>query len=411
MKNILVVDDSALMRRVISDIIKTDKRLNVSDFANNGLQAYEMLKVNAGKYDLMLLDVNMPKMSGLELLEKMQDDKINLRTIMVSTSVKEGARETIRALELGAFDFVTKPEDYIGVKEDKFKVRLLSTVCTAFNMEPADEIQDAIMGRTKTAPSPSRPSGVSSILGAGRSTTETSTAENVNAAKSVSKPSVHVSMGYVSVRPPKDVKFATKPKYKGSKVGIKKLVAMASSTGGPKSLQSVIPKLPANLDAPVLLVQHMPKGFTASFAQRLDELSAIKVSEAAEGDIIEKGHVYIAPGGKQMRLVKSAAGYAIKLSDEGAREGLNPCANIMYESLIGTDFDEITCAVFTGMGTDGTMGIGMLGERNSVYVISQDEATCVVYGMPKAVADAKLSDEVKPLESIAESITRNVGVR
>ena len=175
-------------------------------------------------------------------------------------------------------------------------------------------------------------------------------------------------------------------------------------------MQSVIPKLPANLDAPVVLVQHMPKGFTNSLAVRLDEMSQVKVKEAADGDVLQKGWVYIAPGGKQMRIAKSGKNYKIVTTDEPDREGLRPCANIMYESLIESSYDEITCVVLTGMGADGTMGIGQLGEKRNIYVISQDEASSVVYGMPKAVYEAKLSDEVQPLDKIAEAVIRNVGV-
>lgn len=175
-------------------------------------------------------------------------------------------------------------------------------------------------------------------------------------------------------------------------------------------MQSVIPKLPKDLDAPVVLVQHMPKGFTNSLAARLNEMSQVEVKEAADGDILQKGWVYIAPGGKQMRIQKSGTNYKIVTTDEPDRDGLKPCANIMYESLVGSSFDEITCVVLTGMGADGTMGIGALGEKNNIYVISQDEATSVVYGMPRAVAEAKLSDEVQPLEKIADAVTKNVGV-
>ena len=161
----------------------------------------------------------------------------------------------------------------------------------------------------------------------------------------------------------------------------------------------------------MLLVQHMPKGFTNSLAMRLNEMSQVQVKEAADGDILKKGWVYIAPGGKQMRVKKEGSNYKIVTTDEPERDGLRPCANIMYESLAGSDFDEITCVVLTGMGADGTMGIGALSEKNKIYVISQDEASSVVYGMPKAVAEAKLSDEVQPLDKIAEAVIKNVGVQ
>ena len=169
--------------------------------------------------------------------------------------------------------------------------------------------------------------------------------------------------------------------------------------------------LPGNLDAGVVLVQHMPAGFTASLAARLNEMSAINVKEAADGDVIKKGWVYIAPGGKHIRVKKKGSDCAIALSDEAPIEGLRPCANIMYESLAECNYDEITCVVLTGMGADGTNGIKALSRsRKNLYVISQDEETCVVYGMPKAIANTGLVNEVVPLNRVAEAITKNVGV-
>lgn len=176
-------------------------------------------------------------------------------------------------------------------------------------------------------------------------------------------------------------------------------------------MQQVIPMLPKTLDAAVVLVQHMPAGFTASLAQRLDEISDVKVKEAEEGDIISKGTVYIAPGGKHIRVVKDGYSHKIRLSTEPAIEGLRPCANVMYESLEGCDYDEITCVVLTGMGSDGTNGIkGLAAHQKKIHVIAQDENTCVVYGMPKAIAQTGLVNEIVPLNQVAEEITKNVGV-
>ena len=195
------------------------------------------------------------------------------------------------------------------------------------------------------------------------------------------------------------------------KTGKKKIVALACSTGGPKSLQQVIPMLPAKLDAGVVLVQHMPAGFTASLAARLNEMSDINVKEAADGDVIKKGWVYIAPGGKHIRIEKKGTDSVIKLSTEPPIEGLRPCANVMYESLTSSNYDEITCVVLTGMGADGTNGIKALNKNHkNIYVIAQDEETSVVYGMPKAIAGTGLVNEVVPLNRVAEAITKNVGV-
>ena len=160
-----------------------------------------------------------------------------------------------------------------------------------------------------------------------------------------------------------------------------------------------------------MVVQHMPAGFTASLAQRLNEMSEIRVKEAEHGEIIKKGVVYIAPGGQHLKIVKSGSEYKIELNREPAIDGLRPCANIMYQSLENSDFDEITCVVLTGMGADGTKGIkGLAAKKKNIHVIAQDEDSCVVYGMPKAIAQTGLVDEVVTLNHIASSITKNVGV-
>lgn len=172
----------------------------------------------------------------------------------------------------------------------------------------------------------------------------------------------------------------------------------------------MIPTLPANLDAPVLLVQHMPEGFTKSLADRLNDLSNVLVKEAADGDILQKGVVYIAKGGRQMRLVKAAGSqYKIELGQDPPRGGLRPCADIMYESLVSSEYEKITCVVLTGMGADGTQGIKQLKEHKNIYVIAQDKATCTVYGMPKVVAETGLVDEVVPLKMVSEQLHKTWG--
>ncbi len=369
-KNILIVDDSALMRRLISDIIKSDERLCVADLAMNGLEAFDLVTLNPRKYDTIILDINMPKMNGIQFLEQLNKIHLKQKIIIVSTLAKEGAKETIQCLELGAFDFVTKPESFIEARNEIFRQKILETVAVATNLD-------------------------------------------INPTKAPIKKTDSKQIGFSAAKALQEIVSAkvVRKEHKSVNKEAKKLVALACSTGGPRALQQVIPKLPKNLDAPMLLVQHMPKGFTNSLAQRLDELSQIKVKEAAHGDIIEKGTVYIAPGGNQMRLIRKGGKYQIALSDEPPRNGLRPCADIMYESLVNTDFDDITCVVLTGMGGDGTLGIKQLNEKRNIYVIAQNEATSTVYGMPKVVAEAGLVDQVEPLEDVAAAITKNVGVQ
>ena len=191
---------------------------------------------------------------------------------------------------------------------------------------------------------------------------------------------------------------------------VKKIVAIASSTGGPKALQALIPLLPANLNAPVLIVQHMPAGFTEALAGRLNTLRQIAVKEAADGDIIVPGQAYLAKGGRHMQVARSGTRHLIRYTDEPPREGVRPCANYMYESLTGCDYDEVVCAVLTGMGADGTAGIRNLKEKKRVTVFAQNEATCAVYGMPRSIVLAGLAEKEITLENIAQEIIKNVGV-
>ena len=353
-KNILVVDDSALMRRVICDIINSDDTFQATDVCRDGLEAYEKLKTRS--YDGVVLDVNMPRMDGLELLDKLQKEHIKSNIVMVSTTTTKDADVTILAMERGALDFVTKPSNVIEAKGEVFKNELLN-------------ILNAVL-KTERTRSLERKAPVKPVVTLARS--------NPSAGK----------------------------RFKN------KIVALACSTGGPKALQSVIPYLPANLDAPMVLVQHMPAGFTNSMANRLDEISKIHVKEAQEGEILKKGTVYIAPGGKHMEVKKCPNGsHKIAFNDMPPIGGLKPCANITYDSLRTCGFDQVVCVVLTGMGADGTNGILELSKSKPIYTIAQDANTCVVYGMPKSIVETGLVNEVLPLTEIANSITKNVGVK
>ena len=189
----------------------------------------------------------------------------------------------------------------------------------------------------------------------------------------------------------------------------KKLVAICASTGGPKAMQRVVPYLPGNLNAPMIMVQHMPQGFTRSYASRLNEKTELTVSEAIDGELLKNGSLYIAKGGEHLTVVQRRDGLHISFDNKPARSGLRPCADIMYESLESIDLDEIICVVLTGMGSDGTRGIGHLSEKKNVYVIAQDAESSTIDGMPGMVRKAGLADEVVPLDSIAEAIIRAIG--
>lgn len=362
-KKILVADDSALMRRILCDIITSDERFEVADMASDGEETLNLIKKN--KYDTVILDVNMPKKSGIEVLKEIRKQRISVKVVMVSTLTKEGAAVTLEALELGAVDFAHKPSSILDAKAEEYRQKLLDILRVTTSMGgPAKIRTDSETGILKKR-------------------------TRIN-----------------EVRTPKE-----KERFRLTKN--KKLVAIASSTGGPKALQSIIPKLPAGLDAPVVVVQHMPKGFTESLAERLNGISELGVKEAKEGDVLEKGNVYIARGGSHLKMKQVGEQTVLQFSDEAPREGVKPCANFLYESIIDTDYEQVVCVVMTGMGTDGTEGIRNLIDKQGnkkIVVLAQDEESCVVYGMPRSVVKAGLADEIVPLESIAKEIIGNVGV-
>ncbi|MBQ7679204.1 MAG: chemotaxis response regulator protein-glutamate methylesterase [Butyrivibrio sp.] len=355
-KKILIVDDSALMRTILSDIINSDSRFHVEDTARDGVDALEKIKKNS--YDAVVLDVNMPKMDGITLLKELQRNKIRCKVMMASTDTKDGAKVTMDALELGALDFVHKPDRAAECRAEEFSKHLISVLAAVCE---------------SSAPV----------------STKAFSIDELKASRKV-------------------VELVGRH---ANKVTGNRIVAIASSTGGPKALQAVIPKLPANLKAPVVLVQHMPQGFTASLAERLDSLSEIHVKEAAEGDVLQAGTVYIAMGGKHMHVITAGGRHTIHYEDGPTREGVRPCANFMYESLMDSDYDTVVCVVMTGMGADGTEGVKNLKSKKKIHVIGQDQASCTVYGMPRAIALAGLVNQVVPLDDIAQEIIMNVGVR
>ncbi len=354
MKKILVVDDSALMRRMYYDIIEGDKRFQVENFAKDGVEALEMLKQK--QYDAVVLDVNMPNMNGIQLLKEMKNQKISAKVIMSSTDTVHGAKVTLDALELGAVDFIHKPERSYLCKREEFQNEFINKLLIACE-------------------------------------SKTDVSEPIKVVDTKQEDSILIEL------------------VRAQKRTGNKIIAIASSTGGPKALQSVIPRIPKNIDAPVLVVQHMPVGFTATLAERLDGLSELDVKEAQEGDEVKKGCAYISMGGKHLTVIQKNGKCYIHYSDAPTREGVKPCANYMYESLLECDYDEVVCAVLTGMGADGTEGIRNLKENKKIHVITQNQRTCAVYGMPKSVTQAGLSDKEVGIEQIAHELILAAGVR
>lgn len=381
MKKVLVVDDSALMRRVLSDIINKDEEFHTEHSARDGLEALKLMEQN--DFDAIVLDIIMPRMNGIDFLKEVNERGYTAKIIIVSTIARKGAGETIEALELGAFDFVTKPGNLQEAKSGEFAAKVLSRLYLAMGMEWNNilsgeiEASEQILRRMRRSDA-----GVIQEHSERLETTE--------------------------YKPEKSFPRSSMVNVNASG----KLVALACSTGGPKALQQVIPKLPENLDAAVVLVQHMPVGFTASLSARLDEMSEIRVREAQDGEVLQKGTVYIAKGGSQMRVIeKNRHEFVLSVREEGARNGLKPCADILYESLRESSFEDITCVIMTGMGADGTKGILQLKETNKIYVIAQNAESSTVYGMPKAIVESGAADEIKDLDLIADAIIKHVGVR
>lgn len=354
-KKVMVIDDSALMRRVISDIINADDKLVVEKTANNGQEALDIL-LQGQHFDIILVDIKMPKMDGVQFLKELNKHRFQIPVLVVSSIADQSANETIEALELGAFDFVKKPMGSIGEGYRGFRNRVLLRV----------------------------------YMACGLSITAKETL------KELSEPKIDA---------PIQRKRSVRPHAK------KRLVVIASSTGGPKALQSVVPYFPADFPYPIVVIQHMPAGFTQSLAMRLNDMSPLQVKEAEDGEELKKGVVYIAQGGKQCELVERPAGtFVLSENDKPARGGLRPCADIFFESLVDCSLDHFVCGVLTGMGSDACSGIQQVMKCKEIKVVAQNEDTCVVYGMPRAVAKAGIVNEVVPLEDMAGAMIKQLGV-
>lgn len=348
MKKILIIDDSALMRRVMSDIITSEPGMTVADTADNGSTAVRYL--DSGKrYDCILLDINMPKMDGIGFLTYINEKRITIPVLVVSSIASQSTKETMQALELGAYDFVKKPD---GVTSPEFKDQLLQKVKCAFGLKPV-VYQEPVIRRQQEP--------------------------------------------HVSRLTPRS------QRWQGTSGGRGTIIFIASSTGGPKALQSVVPRFPKNIGCPIVVVQHMPEGFTNSLAERLNEMSQCQVKEAADGEKLQNGVVYVAKGGYQLRAEpKNLNEHILAVRKEEPRGGLRPCADIFLESLLDSSYQRIFCGILTGMGSDGTKGLIQLKQRKKVYTVGQSEESCVVYGMPRAAVRAGVVDEVADLQKVAD---------
>ena len=339
---IIVVDDSAFMRKAISMMLEEESTFEIVGTATNGEDAFKLVKTL--KPDIITLDIEMPGMSGLEVLEKIMNE-VPTPVIMISSLSTEGADETIKALELGAVDFIPKSLSYVSLDIIKIKDSLIEKVKN-------------IASRGKSVlRQPNLSRGKRSVL--------------------------KINLNNV-----------------GRKI---RVVTIGISTGGPKALLDVIPLLPKEFPRPVMIVQHMPPKFTASLADRLNKLSEVRVKEAEFGERLQKGTVYIAPGGQHMTLRRNRSNIEIVVSDKPSDTLYKPSVDVMLNSVVDIYGSKTLGVIMTGMGKDGLEGSRRIHEKNG-KIISESEESCVVYGMPKAVADAGIVDRVEDSRNIAEVI-------
>jgi len=372
---VLVVDDSGFFRRRILEILKPVSAIEVVGTAANGREAIEQVK-NL-KPDVVTMDYEMPIMDGITALREIMRVQPT-PVLMFSTLTQEGARITLDALEAGAVDYLPKTFEDIARDPDKMREvlsqRILAVARARYRLarpEPS--------ARPLTAPPEGEtPAGRSPLSrGLGRRLSEPVTRE------------VPATTGRKT--PPKQYQ----------------LVAIGTSTGGPVALQKVLTRLPANFPVPIVLVQHMPASFTPAFAERLDRLCQIRVKQAESGDLLEPGVALLAPGGTQMMIERGGSSGRIRILPGDDRLNYKPSVDVTFGSAARTFPGKVLGIILTGMGADGKEGCRLLKETGAT-VWSQDEESCVIYGMPMAVAKAGLSDEVLSLDDIAPRLMETV---
>ena len=370
MVKVLIVDDSAFVRRSLTSILEKDKDIQIVAAAANGEEAIELARKHDP--DVITMDIEMPRMDGLTALQRIMAEN-PCPVIMVSSLTSEGAEVTLRALDLGALDFMPKlsssslPDMARLETELSNKIKALAKR-KAF-MRLMHNRNKNLTSRTTPAPrpagqpcSPARPSVAS-------------------ATPSGARPQIPATLGRGSF----DV------------------VAIGVSTGGPPAVQKVLTALPENFPVPILIAQHMPAAFTGPFAKRLDAQCAITVKEAEGIERLKPGTAYVCPGGKHLRL-ESRVGILTGVVTEDPKEALyKPSANVLMETVGIAVGRKALCVMLTGMGNDGLEGTKILKEKGG-RAIAQSEASCVVYGMPKAIVDAKLADEIVDIDDMAAAI-------
>jgi two-component system chemotaxis response regulator CheB len=341
MTTVLIVDDSALVRKILTELINRAPDLTVVGSAPDPYVARE--KIKQLNPDVLTLDVEMPKMDGIDFLEKIMRLR-PMPVVMVSSLTEEGNDTTLRALELGAVDFVTKP-----------KVEVADGL-TDYAEELYDKIRAAARSRVKRRSRDSQPAAI-------------------------------------------------KPVVSSKRISSEKLLIVGASTGGTEAIRTFLSGLPSETPA-VLITQHMPEGFTRSFAQRLNGELALNVAEATDGQRIRPGNVYIAPGGFHMKLARSGADYIVRIVDEPPVNRHKPSVDVLFESAAEVAGANAIGVIMTGMGKDGAAGMLEM-KKQGAKTFAQDEESCVVFGMPGEAIAAGGVDEVLPLKRLAEAVIRS----
>lgn len=372
--NVLIVDDTILYRRILREVVEGYPHCVVAGTAPDGEAALQ--RIAQGGVDLVLLDVEMPVLNGLDTLRRIKREHTGVGVIMVSGVNKNAAAITITALQEGALEFVPKPEGADPAASREQLSGQLKRHIEAFQTQRL--LQQARRGG---APPASREIPAATL------------------APSVA-PAAHAGPGMRS-----SVPAAAAPP--GARRMPKEITAVVIgiSTGGPNALHEMMPKLPGDLGVPVLVVQHMPPVFTASLARSLDKISVLSVEEAVEGGAVAPNRVYIAPGGKHMVLRRNVAGdaFEIGLNENPPENNCRPAADVLFRSVAAHIGGNVLSVIMTGMGADGCKGVRSIRQQGGVC-LAQDEASCVVYGMPRSVAEAGLVDEVVPLNQLHERI-------
>ncbi|WP_448092183.1 protein-glutamate methylesterase/protein-glutamine glutaminase [Pseudomonas lini] len=367
---VLVVDDSGFFRRRVSEILSADSNIQVVGTATNGKEAID--QALALKPDVITMDYEMPMMDGITAVRHIMQ-RCPTPVLMFSSLTHEGARVTLDALDAGAVDFLPKNFEDISRNPEKVKQLLCEKILSISRSNRRASTYSAPAHVPAPAPTPA-PLSVSSH---GSSAPARPAPTPIPARTHAATPS------------------SPAPKRKAYK-----LVAIGTSTGGPVALQRVLTQLPANFPAPIVLIQHMPAAFTKAFAERLDKLCRISVKEAEDGDILRPGLALLAPGGKQMMIDSRGA---VKILPGDERLNYKPCVDITFGSAAKSYGDKVLAVVLTGMGADGREGARLLKQGGSA-IWAQDEASCVIYGMPMAIVKAELADAVYSLDDIGKHL-------